>query len=197
MCSPSRSIIKITACLLWIWICPVAVTQAGALEDYPDVAPAPPLVLMDLGNNRHQLEDYRGQVVLVNFWASWCAPCLVEMPGIQRLKESLAGRPFTVLAVNFRESKEKVWRFRNLLKVDFPLLLDVDGKTAGDWHVAVYPTSYLLDRQGRIRHVAYGQLQWDNPGIVETIEALLTEPDTGITARSDPLPSNGVAAPSE
>jgi thiol-disulfide isomerase/thioredoxin len=189
--------IKITAFLLWIWICPVAVTQAGALEDYPDVAPTPPLVLMDLGNNRHQLEDYRGQVVLVNFWASWCTPCLVEMPGIQRLKESLADRPFTVLAVNFREAKEKVWRFRNLLKVDFPLLLDVDGKTAEDWQVAVYPTSYLLDRQGRIRHVAYGQLQWDDREIVQTIEALLTEPETGITVRSDLLPASGVAATAE
>ena len=197
MRSPYPQLIKITAVLLWVWLCPVTVTQAGVLEEYPDVAPAPPLVLVDLGNHQHQLEDYRGQVVLVNFWASWCAPCLVEMPGIQRLKESLAGRPFTVLAINFRESKEKVWRFRNLLKVDFPLLLDVDGKTAEDWQVAVYPTSYLLDRQGRIRHVAYGQLQWDGREIVQTIEALLTEPDTGITVRSDPLPANGAAATAE
>ena len=176
MRSPYPQLIKITAVLLWVWLCPVAVTQAGVLEDYPDVAPAPPLGLMDLGNNRHQLADYRGQVVLVNFWASWCAPCLVEMPGIQRLKESLAGQPFTVLAVNFKESRAKVWRFRKLLQVDFPLLLDADGRSAEDWQVAVYPTTYLVGTDGRIRYVAYGQLKWDDPAIKRTIEDMLGEP---------------------
>ena len=188
---------QFNALLVWLCLLQAPVVAAGELEEYPDMAPTPRLALVDLAGRAHTLEDYRGQVVLVNFWASWCAPCLVEMPGIQRLKESLAGRPFTVLAVNFRESREKVWRFRNLLKVDFPLLLDVDGKTAGDWQVAVYPTSYLLDTNGRLRHVAYGQLQWDDREIVQTIEALLAEPDTGLTVRNDLVPASGVAAMAE
>ncbi|MGB5259846.1 MAG: TlpA disulfide reductase family protein [Gammaproteobacteria bacterium] len=104
---------------------------------------------------------------------------------------------FTVLAVNFRESRATVWRFRNLLKVDFPLLLDVDGKTAADWLVAAYPTTYLLGTNGRIRHIAYGQLQWDDREILQTIEALLAESETAITARSDSLSTTGAAATTE
>ncbi len=183
---------KTAAVLLWLCLCQSLLSQAGELEAYPDVAPTPPLALVDLAGHPHSLDDYRGRVVLVNFWASWCAPCLVEMPGIQRLKESLAGRPFTVLAVNFREPRATVWRFGNLLQVDFPLLLDTDGKTAADWQVAVYPTSYLLDTDGRIRHVAYGLLQWDDRSIMNTIEALLDEPGTVTEARSTPIDSPAV-----
>ena len=123
--------------VLCMWLCLVVDVRSGELEEYPDVGTTPPLVLKDLGGKRQNLEDYRGQVVLINFWASWCSPCLVEMPGIQRLKQSMQGRPFSVLAINFRESREKVWRFRNLLKVDFPLLLDTDGQAAEDWQVTV------------------------------------------------------------
>ena len=166
----------IAAVLLWLCLLPSSGVQAGELEVYPDVAPTPALTLNDLGGKPRSLQDYRGHVVLVNFWASWCAPCLVEMPGIQRLKESLAGKPFTVLAVNFRESREKVWRFRKLLQVDFPLLLDADGRSASDWQVAVYPTTYLVGTDGRIRYVAYGRLKWDDPAIKRTIEDMLGEP---------------------
>jgi thiol-disulfide isomerase/thioredoxin len=65
--------------------------------------PPPPLTLKDLEGKTHRLADYKGKVVLINFWATWCAPCVQEMPSIQRLKDKLAGRPFVVLAVNLDE----------------------------------------------------------------------------------------------
>ena len=135
--------------------------MAGELEEYPDVGPTPALALKDLGGNPHTLDDYQGQVVLLNFWATWCPPCLIEMPSMQRLQAALAETGFTILAVNVKESREKAWRFQRLLDVDFTVLLDKTGQAAEDWDVAVYPTSYLIDKTGQIRYVAYGALDWD------------------------------------
>ena len=107
---------------------------AGELEEYPEVGPTQRLVLKDLGGNHHTLGDYGGQVVLVNFWASWCTPCLIEMPSMKRLKQFMNNQPFTILAVNNKEAKSSAWRYRNLLKVDFTMLLDQDGQASGLGH---------------------------------------------------------------
>jgi thiol-disulfide isomerase/thioredoxin len=163
-------------------LCLALSAQAGELEVYPDVEPSLPLALEDLGGHPHTLADYRGQVVLVNFWASWCHPCLAEMPAIQRLKQAMVNRPFSVLAINYKESKATAWKFRNLLKVNFTVLLDRDGDASKDWGVQIYPTSYLIDPAGRIRYVAYGMVTWDDKDMVKVINDLLDEPagmDTG------------------
>ena len=156
------------ACLLWL----AAPVLAGELEAYPEVGPTPPLILKDLKGKSHTLDDYRGQVVLLNFWATWCPPCLIEMPAMQRLEASFPDTAFTVLAVNVKESRGKVWRFQKMLDVNFRVLLDTTGKAAEDWDVAVYPTSYLIDTTGRIRYMAYGMLDWDSTAIKQVIESL-------------------------
>jgi len=158
----------LVACLLWM-ITPVC---AGELEVYPEVGPTPPLALRDLGGNTHTLDGYRGQVVLLNFWATWCPPCLLEMPSLQRLQAALPDAALTVLAVNVKEPREQAWRFRQLLKIRLTVLLDTTGQAAEDWNVAVYPTSYLIDRTGRIRYVAYGALDWDSPEVREVVAGL-------------------------
>ena len=152
--------------------------NAGELEDYPDVGPAPPLTLADLGGKTHSLADYRGQVVLLNFWATWCPPCLVEMPAMQRLKDSFPGTTFTILAVNVKESREKAWRFQQVLNVDFTVLLDKAGSATDDWHVSMYPTSYLIDKTGRIRYVAYGTPAWESTAVKQLIQTLLESGDS-------------------
>lgn len=151
---------------------------AGELEDYPDVGPAPPLALADLGGKTHSLADYRGQVVLLNFWATWCPPCLVEMPAMQRLKDTFPGTTFTILAVNVKETREKAWRFQQLVNVNFTVLLDKAGIAAQDWHVSMYPTSYLIDKTGRIRYVAYGTPAWESAEVKQLIQALLEPGDS-------------------
>jgi len=159
------------ACLLWL----AAPVLAGELEAYPEVGPTPPLALKDLGGKPHILEDYRGQVVLLNFWATWCPPCLIEMPSMQRLKQALPDTPFSILAVNVKESKEKAWRFQRMLNVAFTVLLDKTGQAGEDWNIAVYPTSYLIDPGGHIRYVAYGALDWDSKEVIALIKELSNE----------------------
>jgi thiol-disulfide isomerase/thioredoxin len=163
--------------LAFIFLLPGGPADAGKLEVYPGTGTPPQLVLEDLDGHTHALADYRGQVVLVNFWASWCPPCLMEMPGMERLSHAISGKPFTILAVNVRESPATIWRFRKLLKVNFPMLLDRYGQTAEDWGVSIYPTSYLVDTTGRIRYLAHGPLQWDDPAILQTITGLLAAPE--------------------
>ncbi len=154
----------------------------GELLQYRDNRPLPALELPDLGGRPHRLSDYRGQVVLVNFWASWCPPCLAEMPSMQRLSEALKGRPFKILAVNLEESKSTVWKFRKLLNVSFSTLLDSKGAVTRAWGVEVFPTSYLIDGEGRARYVAEGALEWDDAGVVTLVETLMPDQGAGTTA---------------
>jgi thiol-disulfide isomerase/thioredoxin len=150
--------------------------SAGQLELFRGGAQTPALSLEDLGHKTHTLEDYRGRVVLVNFWASWCGPCVREMPGMQRLQNAMNGKPFTLLAINVEESSGTVWKFAAKVGIHFPLLLDRDGQTAYDWGIDLYPTSFLIDPQGRIRYVAYGPRDWDDPEMIKTIESLFAPP---------------------
>jgi thiol-disulfide isomerase/thioredoxin len=155
----------------------------GELLRYdPEHTTPPALSLPDLGGQQHRLEDYRGQVVLVNFWATWCPPCLAEMPSMQRLVEAMAGRPFRILAVNTEETKSKVWKFRKLLNIGFPTLLDSRGEVTRAWEVEVFPTSYLIDAGGHIRYVSYGALEWDDAAVVTVIETLMPDQGAGTTA---------------
>jgi thiol-disulfide isomerase/thioredoxin len=162
-----------------LMLLPWVQSDAQGFPSEAPAAPAPPLVLEDLGGDVHDLTAYRDRVVLVNFWATWCAPCLVEMPSMQRLAHQLAGDGFAVLAVNVKESVSTVWRFRSQTGVRFPLLLDADGEAAADWEVSVYPTSYLVDRKGLIRSRIRGALQWDDPDVVEAVRDLLREEANG------------------
>ena len=112
--------------------------------------PTPLLTLTDHRGINHTLAAYRGRVVLVNFWATWCEPCREEMPALQALQDKLGKERLVVLAVNYGESPEKVQQFAHHTPVDFPLLLDRHMEAAKAWGVRVLP-SQLCARPGR-RH---------------------------------------------
>ena len=164
-----------TAIIAIICLSLLQAAGGGELAPYTAEPGIATLDLPDLKGQQHTLEDYRGQVVLVNFWATWCAPCLIEMPGMQRLLSAMKGRPFTILAVNVKETKTTVWRFMNLLKVNFPALLDSDGAATEAWDVKIYPTSFLIDSEGNIRYTAYGMIDWDSDETRQIIEQLLPD----------------------
>ncbi len=147
---------------------------AGAAELKPWTGGAtPPLVLPDLHGRTHRLADYRGKVVLVNFWATWCAPCLEEMPSIERLRQSLAGQPFEVLAVNIGEPPGRIERFLEKMPLGFPMLLDRDTGAAKAWKARVVPATFLVGPDGRIRYVRYGELDWSSEPVRKTVAELL------------------------
>jgi len=135
----------------------------------------PPLSLPDLAGVNHQLGDYRGKVVLVNFWATWCPPCIEEMPSMQRLYTKMKNRPFEILAVNVGEKKSVIRRFKKQLGINFPILRDQKGRAYKNWKVYVYPSNFLLDPQGRLRFGAPGGVVWDGPEAIAAINDLLKE----------------------
>jgi len=120
----------------------------------------PGLVLKDLKGATIDLADYRGKVVLLNFWATWCEPCRDEMPSMQELKRKLAGRPFEVLAVNLAESETKVADFVRRFPVDFTIPLDRNSAARRDWNVKVLPTSFVIAPDGSVRYTVVGELNW-------------------------------------
>ena len=112
--------------------------------------------LEDLAGRKRTQADYRGRVLVVNFWASWCTSCLAEFPTLHSMRNQLAGEPFELLAVNVGEDSQTASRFLNGLIPDFsfPVLLDENMVMTREWGVRALPTSFIVDMQGRIVYFA-------------------------------------------
>jgi len=148
---------------------------AGELEVYQ--GPEQPLLasLPDTSGRERSLGDYQGQVLLVNFWASWCGPCIGEIPSLRTLRERLDDEPFEVLAINVEENPFKVQKFTGLVSMPFPILLDRDRALFEAWGARVLPTSYLLDAAGKVRYRVQGPLDWSSEDIVDKVRSLLPD----------------------
>ena len=132
-----------------------------------------PLALDNLAGERVSLDQYKDQVVLLNFWSSWCKPCVEEIPSLIRLKNKLDRQNFQIITINVGESKQTIEDFMKRVKFNLPILLDDSGVAVRDWGVYAYPSSFLLDKNGSIRYAYRGALEWDTPGIIKTISQLL------------------------
>lgn len=143
------------------------------LDPVADPAVAPELDLLDLTGKRHRMADYRGQLVLVTFWATWCPECIYEMPSLQRVWERLRGRGFVLLAVNVDEPPEVVARFATMNGLRFPLLLDPEMAAYKRWPVLGVPASYVVAADGLVRYEAVGARDWDAPEMRAVLERLL------------------------
>ena len=145
---------------------------AGELKPWTG-GPTPPLVLKDVSGKEHRLDDYRGKVVVINFWATWCEPCREEMPSLNRLKAQMADTPFAILAVDMGEGEARIKAFLEKTPVDFTVLLDRDSAVSKSWKVRVLPTTLVLDPDTRIRYMVTGELDWSAPDIERRLRALL------------------------
>jgi thiol-disulfide isomerase/thioredoxin len=143
------------------------------LKPWTGENPAPPIELKTLDGQPFKLEQLRGKVVLVNFWATWCEPCVEEMPSMQTLRERLAGAPFEIIAVNLQEGEARIRAFLQKVPVEFPIVRDTDGGVTRAWKARIFPSSYVVDAQGKIRYVLAGATDWTAPATVKTIESLL------------------------
>ncbi|MDR2143927.1 MAG: TlpA family protein disulfide reductase [Treponema sp.] len=122
-----------------------------------------------------RLENYRGKVLFLNLWATWCGPCRAEMPSMEKLYQRFKDKGLEILAVNIQEQKTDVEVFMRRNKLSFPVVLDEDGRIARQYGVMGIPTSYVLDRQGRVILRLVGSINWDDPQIFAAFEALLAE----------------------
>src|SRR5262245_31754493 len=136
-------------------------------------APPAAFVLKDLAGHPASVADYRGKVVLVSFWATWCEFCREQMLAMRRLRAQLSGQPFEIVAVNYGESPAKVREYARSLSVDFPVILDPSQEGARAWRVRVLPVSFVVAADGRPRYTVLGEFDWASDEALETIRELL------------------------
>lgn len=130
------------------------------------------LALVNVDEEPVSLNNYQGKVVLLNFWATWCPPCIKEMPSMQRLSEHFSNQPFEVVAVNVGESSTTVSSF--MLELDteltFPILLDQEAKSFGQLGLRGLPMTLLLDQDGNVIEKILGGRDWDTASSIQFIE---------------------------
>jgi len=128
-----------------------------------------------LDGSESNLSDYKGKVVLLNFWATWCSPCLREMPGMEKLSQHFRDDEFVVLGISNDQPshKKRVATFIKRLNLTFPVLLDSDGKVSEDFSVAGIPVSFLIARDGSILAHIVGEREWGDQKAFDLIEHLL------------------------
>ncbi|HLE01520.1 MAG TPA: TlpA disulfide reductase family protein [Bdellovibrionota bacterium] len=136
----------------------------------------PEFTLSRLGGGELKLSDLKSKVLLVNFWATWCEACLVEMPSIVSLRSRYLNRGFDVISINVDENPESVLGSSlKRLGIDFPVYLDRDGKTSELFGVHGIPLTVVMDQQRRILFVETGERDWSGEEIREQIERWLAE----------------------
>lgn len=138
---------------------------------------APAMKLKDLDGRSVELAKLRGKVVVVNFWATWCPPCRREFPSMERLRLHMQGRPLVILGVNEGESVDTIEQFIATLDLqpNFPILLDAEGEAMAHWPVRGLPTTFFIDKKGRLAYSAIGGREFDHPQMLQLIEGLLRE----------------------
>jgi peroxiredoxin len=119
-------------------------------------AAAPSFTVRGLDGSSHSLADYRGRVVVLNFWATWCIPCRAEMPDLEHEARVFRADPVVILGMDWKESAESVKDFTTMLGTTYPMLLDADGRAYDAYRVGALPTTFVLDRRGHIRKMRLG-----------------------------------------
>lgn len=126
----------------------------------------------DLNGNVHVLSEYRGQYLMVNFWAIWCKPCRREMPAMNKLSEALEEADFEIVSIHVGPAKPGIDRFLAEVPVDFTILVD-ENITLSDWDVHGLPTTLLIDPDGRLIYKAVGERRWDAPEMLDFLESIM------------------------
>lgn len=138
---------------------------------------APSFSLEDLSGENRNLSEFSGKVLLVNFWATWCTPCIKELPSMEAIRETLKSEPFDVIAINVGEDKIQIEEFLRK-RLGGPLALEVlmDGNmiAAKAWKVRAVPTTYIVDHAGQLVYIATGEMDFAHEDVVSQIRALIS-----------------------
>ena len=165
---------KLLLLLLLLAVSPISsAQQAGkGLTLLPDKPQAADFQLTDYDDKQHRLSDYKGKVVIINFWATWCPPCRAEMPSMQRAWKQLEKEGVVMLGIDVGEDEDTIFQFTADYPVEFPLLMDLDSKVTNQWPVRGLPTTFVVDPQGRIVYRAIGGREWDSPELLKLVRGL-------------------------
>jgi thiol-disulfide isomerase/thioredoxin len=133
---------------------------AHVVRPWPSDRPVPPLDLLDLDGKRWRLQALAGKVVVLNFWATWCEPCRIEMPSLAAMAAQRRRDGVVVAAVNYLEPLAKIRSYLERAPFEPPILLDSDGDATVAWTPRVFPSTVLIGRDGQPAHTVVGELDW-------------------------------------
>ena len=143
------------------------------VQKFEEPVVAPDFTPKDLKGTQVTLKNFKGRVVFLNFWATWCPPCRREMPSMERLYKQLKDRDFTMLAVDMQESEKRVRAFISEFSLSFPALLDLNGDISSLYGIVGLPTTYIIDREGKIIGKAVGPRDWSSQESKQLFQSLL------------------------
>ena len=156
----------------------VSRVSGAELKRWKGKPAAPAIDLMTTDGRPRSLQALRGKVVLVNFWATWCEPCIREMPSLQQLRDQLHADGFEVLAVNYQEGPARINSFIEKLQLSLPVVRDTDGSVARAWGARIFPANYLVDRAGPTVAPCLegGRLQGSSASWLRRVRSCVTTP---------------------
>ena len=141
--------------------------------------------LNDADGGPHKLSDFRGKIVFLNFWTTWCPTCRIEMPSMEKLHQQFKNTDFAMMTINLQESVSRVKEFFKEFKLTFTALMDTGGDVGVMFSINQIPTTYILDKKGRIIGKALGPREWDSPKSIALFEHLTNR--RAAAAVADPL----------
>ena len=145
------------------------------LEEIKDHPVAPDFTLSNPDGKKLTLKNYRGKLVFLNFWATWCESCREEMPAMERLYREFKGQGFEVLAVNVKDKRSDALAFVKKLKLSYPIMMDPEGEIGLLYGAFGMPATYLIDEKGMVLARLWGPADWYSPGARNLIKALLDQ----------------------
>jgi thiol-disulfide isomerase/thioredoxin len=149
-----------------------AAAQGYQVRTWPAGQSVPEFAARDMSGHLWRLHDLKGRAVVINFWASWCEPCLNEMPSLQTVAELYGPDKLVVLAVNFKQSNPTIQNFVQKTALQLPVLPDPQGMLARQWGVKAFPTTVLVAADGKVRAVVQGEVDWTGQPASRLLQAL-------------------------
>jgi thiol-disulfide isomerase/thioredoxin len=160
--------LTVSLIMLTLFIQPIQANDM-LMDPMPAANPAPDFNLMGMDGETHTLDDLKGKFVLVNFWATWCNPCKVEMPLLEKLHQTLKSEKFTVLGLHVGPGPENIEEFKKLMPISFPIYVDMDLEV--NWGVPGLPTTFLMNPEGKLIYRAVGKREFASDEMVNFLKS--------------------------
>jgi peroxiredoxin len=196
---PAALAVVALAAAILLWLDYLPFSSAAAAPDEIDrgfdklgiikirrLPPPEDFTLADLNGRQVRLSDFKGKVVFLNFWTTWCPQCRLEMPALEKLHQRFKDRAFVMLAVSLRERKSTVEQFFERQRLNYTALLDSDGRVGLKFGIRSIPTSIIIDRRGAMIAKAIGSRPWDSDAAMALFERLIDNPpDRRVTSAKE------------